>query len=72
MPTSTFFHLPEEKLERLISACWEEMTWVRLAEVSINQIITSAHIPRGSFYQYFEDKKDMICYLLEGMWKTRR
>ena len=67
MPTATFFRLPEEKRERLIRACWEELTRVRFTDVSINRIIAAAHIPRGSFYQYFEDKEDLIRYLLEDM-----
>lgn len=64
MPTSTFFRLPEEKKARLIDAAWDEFTSVRLSEVSINRIIHSAHIPRGSFYQYFEDKNDLFLHLL--------
>lgn len=67
MPTTTFFRLPEEKRERLIQASWAELTRVRFTDVSINRIITAAHIPRGSFYQYFEDKDDLIRYLLEEM-----
>ncbi len=69
MPTSTFFRLPEEKRRRLIDACWSELTRVRFTDVSINQIISMAHIPRGSFYQYFEDKDDLVRYLLEDMRK---
>lgn len=67
MPTATFYRLPEEKRKRLIDACWGELTQVRLTDVSINRIIAAAHIPRGSFYQYFEDKDDLIRYLLEDM-----
>ena len=67
MPTTTFYRLPEEKRERLIDACWGELTRVRFTDVSINRIITAAHIPRGSFYQYFNDKEDLIRYLLEDM-----
>ena len=67
MPTSTFFRLPEEKRARLIEACWDEVSRARFSEVSINRIITAARIPRGSFYQYFEDKDDLIRYLLEDM-----
>lgn len=67
MPTATFFRLPEEKRKRLIDACWGELTRVRFTDVSINRIIAAAHIPRGSFYQYFEDKEDLIRYLLEDM-----
>lgn len=67
MPTSTFYRLPEEKRLRLIRACWTEFTRVRFADISINRIISTAHIPRGSFYQYFSDKEDMIRYLLKDM-----
>lgn len=67
MPTATFFRLPEEKRKRLLDACWEELTRVRFTDVSINRIILAARIPRGSFYQYFEDKEDLIRYLLEDM-----
>lgn len=67
MPTATFYRLPEEKRKRLIDACWTELTQVRFTDVSINRIIAAAHIPRGSFYQYFADKEDLIRYLLEDM-----
>ena len=67
MPTSTYFRLPEEKRERLMSACWAEVTRVRFSEISVNRIITAAHIPRGSFYQYFADKEDMLRYLMLDM-----
>lgn len=67
MPTATFYRLPEEKRQRLIEASWSELTQARFSEVSINQIIAAARIPRGSFYQYFEDKEDLVRYLLEDM-----
>lgn len=67
MPTATFFRLPEEKRERLLQACWAELTRVRFTDVSINRIILAAHIPRGSFYQYFEDKEDLIRFFLEAI-----
>lgn len=65
MPTNTFFRLPEEKRQRLIDAAWEEFSQMRFNDVSINRIIQNAHIPRGSFYQYFVDKDDLFLYLLE-------
>ena len=64
MPTKTFFNLPEEKRKKLLDAIHEELSRVPFDEVSINQIIRRAGIPRGSFYQYFEDKQDMLQYLL--------
>lgn len=67
MPTNTFFRLPAEKRERLMEACWTEFSRRRFSEVSINRIISEAHIPRGSFYQYFGDKDALLRYLLKDM-----
>lgn len=67
MPTSTFFRLPEEKRQRLIDAAVAEFSQTTFSDVSINKIILSAHIPRGSFYQYFEDKDDLFRYLIGEM-----
>ena len=64
MSTETFFRLPEEKRNRILDAAWEEFTRVRYTEVSINNIIVKARIPRGSFYQYFRDKEDLFGYLM--------
>lgn len=65
MPTSTFFNLPSPKQNRLIQAAVEEFTKKSLDEVSINRIIHAAEIPRGSFYQYFEDKMDLFRYVVQ-------
>ena len=65
MPTATFTRLPQEKQERLMAAAWTEFTQVPFSEVSINRIIHQAQIPRGSFYQYFEDKNDLFLYLID-------
>ena len=63
MPTRTFFNLPDEKREKLLEAIYGEFSRVPFGEVSINRIIKAAGIPRGSFYQYFNDKQDMLQYL---------
>lgn len=67
MPTSTFFRLPEEKRQRLLEAAQAEFTQTAFSDASINKIIQNAHIPRGSFYQYFEDKADLFHYLMRDM-----
>jgi len=64
MPTRTFYNLPEEKRKKLLDAIHEEFSRVPFDDVSINQIVKTAGIPRGSFYQYFDDKQDMLQYLL--------
>lgn len=65
MSKETFLRLPEEKRTRFLEAAWEEFTHVRFADASINQIVRRAGIPRGSFYQYFENKEDLFRYLLD-------
>ena len=67
MPTTTFFNLPPPKRERLLGAAVEEFEKKPFNEVSINRIIQAAEIPRGSFYQYFEDKMDLFRYILGGL-----
>lgn len=69
MPKQTFFHLAADKQETLILAAKEEFSRVPLHEASIANIIKSAGIPRGSFYQYFDDKEDLYFYLLSEISK---
>ncbi|WP_026582285.1 TetR/AcrR family transcriptional regulator [Bacillus sp. J33] len=64
MPKITFFNLPDDKRETLICAAKKEFARVPLYQASISNIIKDAKIPRGSFYQYFEDKEDAFFFLL--------
>lgn len=64
MPTTTFFNLPEEKREKFLRAARAEFARVPYADVSINRIIRLAEIPRGSFYMYFKDKRELLSFLL--------
>lgn len=70
MPTQTFFNLSEEKRKRFMDAVYAELSCVPFAEASINRIIQRAGISRGSFYQYFENKRDMLNYLLSDLRRT--
>ena len=63
MPKGTFFNLPEEKRERILMAVVKEISRVPIDKISINKIIHDAEISRGSFYQYFIDKDDVIKYV---------
>lgn len=65
MPKQTFYKLPKEKQERILAAAKREFTKVRFSDASINRMIRDAGIPRGSFYQYFEDKTDIFLFFLE-------
>lgn len=64
VPTKTFFNLSQEKQSRLVAAAAGEFSRVSLNEASINNIIKTAEVSRGSFYQYFEDKEDLYYYYL--------
>lgn len=72
MPKLTFYNLPEEKQRNLILAAQQEFSNAPLPEASIANIVKSAGIPRGSFYQYFEDKEDLYLFLLDRMMKKRK
>ncbi|MDE3314905.1 TetR/AcrR family transcriptional regulator [Lacticaseibacillus zeae] len=65
MPKATFFRLPEAKKQRLMDAAYQEFARAPFNETSISNIIKHAGIPRGSYYQYFDDKADLYFYLLE-------
>lgn len=64
MPKQTFYNLEKEKQNKIIEAAVLEMEQYPLDELSINRVIKTADISRGSFYQYFEDKDDLISYVL--------
>ena len=65
MPTQTFFNLPEEKRERIIDAAIKEFSEFPFHKASIARIIEEAEIPRGSFYQYFADLKDLYKHIFD-------
>ncbi|MCD8225059.1 MAG: TetR family transcriptional regulator [Clostridiales bacterium] len=67
MPTERFKRLPTRKRAKIRAAALKEFSRVSYDKVSINQIILNAGISRGSFYTYFEDKRDVVQYLLEDI-----
>ena len=64
MATDRFVRLPREKQEVILRAAIKEFAQVPFDKVSINKIIKEADISRGSFYTYFEDKKDVLHYII--------
>lgn len=65
MPKETFYHLSTEKREKVEKALEKELGRTTFEKASISKIVEEANIPRGSFYQYFEDKEDAIKYVME-------
>jgi AcrR family transcriptional regulator len=72
LPKQTFIKLPIDKRETLIRAAIKEFSRAPLFEASISNIVKEAGIPRGSFYQYFEDKEDLYYFLLDEYSKRLR
>ncbi len=66
MIKQTFYNLPEHKRQRVINAVVEEFANAESDKVSINHIVQNADISRGSFYQYFDDKLDLVEVLIKS------
>ena len=65
MPKQTFFALPDEKRNRILNVAIEEFSAKPYDTASISNIVRNSDIAKGSFYQYFIDKKDLYQYLIE-------
>lgn len=73
MPTERFYKLPEEKKRTIRDAAVQEFLRVPFEKASINKMIQAAGISRGSFYTYFQDKRDLLGYIFEDTgerWKN--
>ena len=66
MPKDTFLNLSEDKKNKIINAAKKEFARVPIEEASIKNIVEEAEIARGSFYQYFESKEDLLKYILKS------
>ena len=65
MPKQTFYNLKEEKREKIEQALLKEFSNNTFEGASISNIIAEAQIPRGSFYQYFESKEDLLRFYIK-------
>ena len=67
LPTQRFLNLKEEKRKAILDAAFHEFSRTSYSGASINRIIKEADISRGSFYTYFEDKDDLMRYLVRDL-----
>lgn len=72
MPKETFFNLKLDKREKIETALVNEFSRTTFEKASISNIIEEAQIPRGSFYQYFEDKEDAVKYIMQKYAKLEK
>lgn len=64
MAKQTFLNLPEEKRMKIFNSLKKEFSRVALKDALVSNIVKEAEIPRGSFYQYFEDIDDAYYYVI--------
>lgn len=64
IPKETFYNLPEEKRQLIEKVAIREFGALGYDKASVNTIVDQCQIAKGSFYQYFEDKKDLFLYLI--------
>lgn len=67
MPTQTFYNLDVEKQNRIIESAINEFSVRSYDEAKLSNIIRESSIPRGSFYQYFNDKMDIYKYIFQKL-----
>lgn len=72
MPKETFFNLPDDKRQAILDLAIEEFAAHDYKNASISRIVERAGIAKGSFYQYFADKKDLYLYLVDWAMQEKR
>lgn len=65
MPNQTFFNIPDQKRQIITDIAIAEFAAHDYKSASITKIVRQAKIAKGSFYQYFEDKKELYIYLVD-------
>ena len=71
MPTNRFINLNKNKKTIIEHAIIKEMMRHPFEHINISNIVSSAAISRGSFYQYFQNKQDFYFYILTTIANTK-
>ncbi len=58
-------NLSQERQKEIIDTCLKEFALRDYKEVSLSKIIAKLGLAKGSFYRYFESKRDLYEYLIE-------
>ena len=65
IPKQTFFNLSDDKRAVIEQAALDEFAEYGFDNSNMNRIVSRSKIAKGSFYQYFEDKKDIYFHLID-------
>ncbi len=71
MPKKTFYNLRDIKREKIINAAMDEFAAYSFNDASVNRIIKESGIAVGSFYQYFDDLRDLYYHVLSLAMKSK-
>ena len=71
MPNQTFFNLPDKKRQTITDLANAEFANNNYQNALITKIVKQAKIAKSSFYQYFEDKKELYLYLVDSANKEK-
>lgn len=71
MPKQTFFNLSRQKRQNIEQAALDEFAEYGFDASNMNRIVERSKIAKGSFYQYFENKKDLYFHLIDSLFKKK-
>ena len=71
MPKQTFYNLTQEKRAIIEQAALDEFAEYGFDKSNMNRIVAMSKIAKGSFYQYFEGKKDLYFHLIDVIVKQK-
>ncbi|MDL2318994.1 TetR/AcrR family transcriptional regulator [Eubacteriales bacterium OttesenSCG-928-A19] len=71
MPKQTFFNLSEKKRQSIEQAALDEFSSHGFDRSNMNRIVEHSGIAKGSYYQYFEDKKDIYFHLVDRLFRKK-
>jgi AcrR family transcriptional regulator len=70
MPRPRFDKLDAEKREHILKVAAEEFVSHGYRGASLNHIIESLGLSKGSFYYYFDDKADLFATVVQSAWNA--
>ena len=72
MPKQTFFNLSKDKRQIIEQAALDEFSEYGFDASNLNRIVEKGKFAKGSFYQYFENKKDLYFHLIDTLINKKR
>lgn len=71
MAKQTFLNLSNERQQQFLNRAFREFTLNSFDEASISRILKDLGLAKGSFYQYFENKRALFDYLTQQVFATK-